>query len=161
MSTGGSAAASGERHPASTASTGNTRQGPFSRGINTASTNSEPLENDVFGNSSEKATPSRAPTAPAKTAGKLPPQYTRIRAARYSGFRATWISGISSLRREHAPGFPEGLGYFDIDDDNRHLACQNVHNSSDRVNACLSINPASLECLACTLRFCRTSRPAS
>ena len=136
-------------HPASnSAITGGTRHGPFIR----ASLAVSNVSDEVFRSSSEKASPIRALIAPAKLAGNLPPQYLRIRAARQIALRANILPGLGALRRDSTPQyshFPEGLGHFDLVEDNRHLACQNVHNTAEKTNVCLSINPATLECLAC------------
>jgi len=114
-------------------------------GRNKLSDNSD----EVFGSHSENSTSPRAPPPPSQTAGQLPAQYDRVRAARKHAFRATVLGGIGAFPRQHAVAYPDNVGHIDVAGDARHLACQNVHSLRDKKNFSLSFNPAALECLGC------------
>jgi len=120
------------------------------------------LNDDVFAGHSDKSASLRAPPPPSQTAGSLPAQYARVRAARRMFMRATQLNSISGFSRQPAPGYPDGIGHFDVQGDLRQLACQNVHNIKERSNFSMSLDPAKLECLACTERhlFIRNDNPA-
>ena len=120
------------------------------------------LNDDVFAGHSDKSASLRAPPPPSQTAGSLPAQYARVRAARRMFMRATQLNSISGFSRQPAPGYPDGIGHFDVQGDFRQLACQNVHNIKERSNFSMSLDPAKLECLACTERhlFIRNDNPA-
>jgi hypothetical protein len=116
---------------------------------NLARNNLSETNDEVFTSHSEKCTSPRAPPPPSHTAGQLPAQYDRVRAARKHALRATVLGGFGGFSRHHVAAYPESVGYVDVDGDTRHLACQNVHSLRDKKNFSLSINPANLECLGC------------
>ena len=143
MDTGSAGSISGERFAT-------LRNGPTANKVigNEKITNSSMVD-DVFSLNAEKTASLRAPPSIAQTAGLLPPQYNRVRAARQNFFKANYLGGVGGLAREPAAGYPGGMGALDVKGDSRQLACQNVHNLRDKLNMSMSISPDSLECLAC------------
>ena len=125
------------------------RNGPNLKSILNRDKSVISMDDEVFKDSSHKASASRALLTPANISGQLPAQYIRVRAARQNYHRANYLTGVGQLRRETMQAYPDGLGHIDICNDTRHLACQNVHNLKDRINLSLSANPVTLECLAC------------
>jgi hypothetical protein len=111
--------------------------------------NSSDFNDEVFSSHSDKCASPRAPPPPSQTAGQLPAQYNRVRAARKIATRATVLGGFGSFPRTPAAVYPENVGHIDVQGDTRHLACQNVHNLREKSNFSLSLNPANLECLGC------------
>jgi len=107
------------------------------------------FNDEVFTSHSDKCASPRAPPPPSQTAGQLPAQYNRVRAARKIATRATVLGGFGSFPRTPAAVYPDSIGHIDVQGDTRHLACQNVHNLREKSNFSLSLNPANLECLGC------------
>ena len=141
-------------HPAST-----TRQDPLNKSVDR---NSELTYNDeVFNAHSDKSASHRAPPPPPQTAGTLPVQYTRVRAARKNFMRAIQLTGLGSYARQPAQAYPEGMGSIDTIGDTRQLGCQNVHNLQTSSNFSMSLDPATLQCLGCTEKhlFVRKDNP--
>ena len=127
-----------------------------------STTNSIPSCNDdVFSDNSDKSAPLRALPPPSQIAGTLPEQYERVRAARRNFLRAVQLGGVGGYSRQSTPSYPDGIGCIDVVGDARQLGCQNVHNLQSRSNFSLSLDPTSLECLACAEKhlFIRRDRP--
>ena len=119
------------------------------------------LIDEVFDGNSVKSAPLRAPPPPSQTAGTLPEQYERVRAARRNFLRAVQLGGVGGYARQSVASYPDGLGCIDVVGDSRQLGCQNVHNLQNRSNFSMSLDPAKLECLACAERhlFLRKDKP--
>jgi hypothetical protein len=72
------------------------------------------FNDEVFTSHSDKCASPRAPPPPSQTAGQLPAQYNRVRAARKIATRATVLGGFGSFPRTPAAVYPESVGHIDV-----------------------------------------------